>query len=107
MNAADIQSRLGEAMLQSVGMLKIDQKIAALEERLQRLKQQHRKSETRRRTRETRRSRQDEARRKDLIGTIVLARVAQGILEESVLRGWLEEGLTEAEDWELFRLAGR
>jgi hypothetical protein len=36
---------------------------------------------------------------------VVLARVEQGQLEELVLRGWLEEGLTEAEDRELFGLA--
>jgi hypothetical protein len=35
----------------------------------------------------------------------VFAGVKQGLLEESVLRGWLEEGLTEAEDRELFHLA--
>lgn len=29
---------------------------------------------------------------------VVLARVEQGQLEELVLRGWLEEGLTDAED---------
>jgi hypothetical protein len=91
-------------MLQSVGMVKIDQKIAALEERLHRLKQQHRKSETRRRTRETRRSRLDEARRRDLVGAVVLARVEMGKFEEQILRRWLEEGLTDADDRGLFGL---
>jgi hypothetical protein len=80
---------------------KLDHRIIALEERLQRLKQQHRQSEARRRTRESRRSRQDEGRRRDLVGAVVPTRVEQGLLEESVLRGWLDEGLTEGEDREL------
>jgi hypothetical protein len=83
---------------------KLDHRIIALEERLQRLKQQHRQSEARRRTRESRRSRQDEGRRRDLVGAVVPTRVEQGLLEESVLRGWLDEWLTEGEDRELFGL---
>ncbi len=85
-------------------MPKLDHRIIALEERLQRLKQQHRQSEARRRTRESRRSRQDEGRRRDLVGAVVPTRVEQGLLEESVLRGWLDEWLTEGEDRELFGL---
>jgi hypothetical protein len=83
---------------------KLDHRIIALEERLQRLTQQHRQSEARRRTRESRRSRQDEGRRRDLVGAVVPTRVEQGLLEESVLRGWLDEWLTEGEDRELFGL---
>jgi hypothetical protein len=89
------------------GVPKPDQRIVALEERLQRLKQRHRRSEARRRTRESRRSRQDEARKRDLVGAVILATVAQGKLEELVLRGWLEEELTEAEDRKLFELPAR
>jgi hypothetical protein len=83
---------------------RLDHRIIALEERLQRLTQQHRQSEARRRTRESRRSRQDEGRRRDLVGAVVPTRVEQGLLEESVLRGWLDEWLTEGEDRELFGL---
>jgi len=86
---------------------KLDQKIVALEERLQRLKQQHKQSEARRRTKESRRPRQDVACRRDLVGTIVLARIEQGKLEELVLREWLEEARTEVEDRELFGLPAR
>src|SRR6202158_4960016 len=99
MKAVDIQSRYDDVVRQSwlselrsigaVGVQKLDQKIIALEERLQRPKQQHKQSEARRRTRESRRSGQDEARRRDLMGGVVLARVEQGQLEELVLRGWL------------------
>jgi uncharacterized small protein (DUF1192 family) len=105
MKAANIQSRFGEAMLQSVSMVNIDQKIAALEERLARLKQRHRKSETRRRTQETRRSRLDEARRRDLVGAVVLARVEIGKVEEQILRRWMDEGLMDLQDRELFGLS--
>ena len=66
-------------MRQSVSMPKLDQKIAAIEERLQRLKLQHKLSETRRRARETRRTRQAEARRRNLVGAIALARVERGL----------------------------
>lgn len=89
-------------MPQAAGMPKLDQKTVALEERLQRLKQEHRQFEVRRRTRESRRCRQDDARRRNLVGAVALARVEQGKLEESVLRGWLEEELMESEDRELF-----
>jgi hypothetical protein len=101
---------LGDSELRSIGAVavpKLDQKIVALEERLQRLKQQHKQSEARRRTRESRRSRHDEARRRDLVGAVVLARVEQGLLEKSVLRGWPEAGLTDVEDRALFGLPAR
>jgi len=32
------------------------------------------------------------------VGAIVLANVEQGVLEESVLRGWLKGALTRADD---------
>jgi uncharacterized small protein (DUF1192 family) len=104
MKATDIEGRFCKAMPQYFGVVKIDQKIAALEDRLQRLKQQHRKSETRRQTRETRRLRLDEARRRDLIGAVVLARVEIGKFEEQILRRWLDEGLMDEGDREFFGL---
>ena len=91
----------------AVAVPKLDQKIVALEERLQRLKQQHKQTQARRRTKQSRRSRQDEARRRDLVGTIVLARIGQGKLEELLSREWIEEALTEVEDRELFGLPAR
>jgi hypothetical protein len=41
------------------------------------------------------------------LGSQILARVAQGKLEELVLRGWLEEGLTEAQDRGVFGLPAK
>jgi hypothetical protein len=61
-------------------------------------------TEQRRRTIEARRSRRDDTRRKILVGAIVLAKVEQGVLEESVLRGWLKGALTRPEDRALFGL---
>jgi len=50
----------------------------------------HRTCTTRRRRTEARRSRRDDTRRKILVGAVVLAKVEQGVLEESVLWGWLD-----------------
>jgi hypothetical protein len=70
--ALDIQSRFANCrgnlgyqicdQSEPWGVPKLDQTIVALEERLQRLKQQHKQSEARRQTRDSRRSRQDVAR---------------------------------------------
>jgi hypothetical protein len=51
-----------------------------------------------------RRARRDDTRRKILIGEVVLAKVDQGVLEERVLRTWLDAALTHADDRELFNL---
>ena len=56
---------------------------------------------------ESRRVRRDDTRRKILVGAIVLAKVEQGVLAESVLRGWLEGALERADDRALFDLPGR
>lgn len=53
---------------------------------------------------ESRRARREDRRRKILVGAAVLARVEQGLLEESVLREWLDVALERAEDRELFSL---
>ena len=83
---------------------KIAGQIDSLEERLKRLKVKQQRLESRRRTVETRRARREDLRRKVLVGAIVLARVDQGLLEESVLRGWLEGAVERAEDRALFNL---
>lgn len=82
----------------------ISDRIESLEERLKQLKAKQHRMEARRRSLESRRSRRDDTRRKILVGAIVLAKVEQGVLEESVLRGWLRNGLTRADDRALFGL---
>jgi hypothetical protein len=44
------------------------------------------------------------ARRKILVGAIVLAKVDQGVIEPQVLRGWLKGALKRPDDRELFDL---
>lgn len=85
---------------------KLVDRIDALEQRLRQLKTQHQRSEARRRTVESRRQRSEDTRRKILVGAIVLAKVEQGVLEESVLRKWLDGALTRPDDRALFALDG-
>jgi hypothetical protein len=83
----------------------LDEKIARLEERLKRLKSRHVRVEARRRTLESRRSRREDTRRKILVGAVVLAKVEQGVLNESILREWLNGALTRDDDRDLFNLS--
>jgi hypothetical protein len=46
-------------------------------------------------------------RRKILVGAIVLAKAEQGVIQESVLRSWLEGALTRQDDRALFGLKAR
>jgi hypothetical protein len=66
-----------------------------------------RRIEARRRSIESRRARRDDTRRKILVGAVVLAKVEQGALAESVLRRWLEAALERADDRALFELPAR
>jgi hypothetical protein len=84
---------------------KLVNRIDTLEQRLKALKARHQQSEARRRTFQSRRERREETRRKILVGAIVLAKVDQGVLEESVLRRWLDGALTREDDRALFGLS--
>ncbi len=83
---------------------KINERIEALEYRLKQLKARQARIEARRRSLESRRARRDDTRRKILVGAIVLAKVDQGALEETMLRRWLDGALTRADDRQLFGL---
>jgi hypothetical protein len=83
---------------------KLTNRIDTLEQRLRELKARHQRSEARRRNVESRRDRREETRRKILVGAIVLAKVEQGVLEEAVLRRWLDGALTREDDRQLFGL---
>jgi hypothetical protein len=63
--------------------------------------------EARRRSLVSRRSRRDDTRRKILVGAILVAKVEQGVIQESVLRSWLDGALTRQDDRALFGLKGR
>jgi len=85
----------------------ISERIETLEGRLRQLKAKQQRIEARQRSLASRRSRRDDTRRKVLVGAIVLARVDQGVLQESMLRGWLDGALTRQDDRALFGLKGR
>jgi hypothetical protein len=85
----------------------ITERIETLERRLRQLKAKQQRIEARQRSLSSRRARRDDTRRKILVGAIVLAKVDQGVLQESVLRGWLEGALTRADDRALFGLKAR
>ena len=85
-------------------MPKLDDRIAGLEERLKQLRTRQTRLEARKRALASRRARKDDTRRKILIGAVVQAKVDQGVLEEAVLRGWLDAALTRADDRALFDL---
>ena len=46
-------------------------------------------------------------RRKILVGAIVLAKVEQGVIQDSVPRSWLDGALIRRDDRALFGLKGR
>ena len=85
-------------------MPKLDDRIAGLEERLKQLKTRQARLEARKRSLASRRVRKDDTRRKILIGAVVQAKVDQGVLEEVVLRQWLDAALTREDDRALFDL---
>jgi uncharacterized protein (UPF0335 family) len=62
------------------------ERIESLEERVRQLKAKQQRIELRRRSLSSRRARRDDTRRKILVGAIVLAKVEQEALAESVLR---------------------
>jgi hypothetical protein len=85
-------------------VLNREQRIAAIELRLRQLKCQQQRVEARRRHLAARLARKEDTRRKILVGAVVLAKVDQGVIEESVLRGWLNGALTRSDDRALFGL---
>jgi len=88
-------------------MADITARIDALELRLKQLKVKQQRIEARRRSVQARRERQDELRRKILVGAVVLAKVDQGAIEETTFREWLDEALTRDDDRVLFGLPKR
>jgi hypothetical protein len=83
------------------------ERIQALEAKLKQLKTLQQRREAKARSVALHRSRRDELRRKILVGAIVLAKVADGSLDEAVLKKWLDPAVTRPEDRALFELDGR
>jgi hypothetical protein len=83
-------------------MSKLDERIAAAEEKLKALKARQARAETRQRARDTKQKRQEEVRRKFLVGAVVLELVERGEIEKSCLVKWMDSALTRDEDKRLF-----
>jgi hypothetical protein len=88
-------------------MPKNDERIQALEAKLKQLKVLQLRKEARARTTAAKRTRHEELRRKILVGAVVLAKVEDGSFEEKVLKEWMDQALTRADDRTLFSLASK
>lgn len=84
----------------------LQDRIARAEEKLKRLKAEQQKVEARKKAAEDKRSRQEETRRKVLVGTIVLAKLDGGTYPEFEFTAMMDVAPTRAEDQDLrlFRL---
>ncbi|MGA2187727.1 MAG: mobilization protein [Steroidobacteraceae bacterium] len=85
-------------------MPKLDEQISTLQERLTQLKLRQQRNEARRRALESQRERKAETRRRFVVGTVILDKVAHGEIERSQLLAWLDSSLTRPEDRALFDL---
>ncbi len=88
-------------------MPKLDTQISTLEEKLKQLKLRQQRIEARRKSIESKRERKADTRRKILIGAIVQAKVEQKVMDEKLLRSWLDEVLTRSDDRALFNLPAK
>ena len=79
--------------------------IAKAEEKLKQLKAEQQKVEARKKAAETKRSRQDDTRRKVLVGAVVLAKLEDGSYPEAEFTARMDAALSRAEDRKLFGLA--
>ncbi len=81
------------------------ERITKAEEKLKQLKAEQQKVEARKKAAEVKRSRQDETRRKILVGAIVLAKLEDGSYPEAEFTAMMETALIRNEDRKLFGLA--
>jgi hypothetical protein len=86
---------------------KIDERIEALEAKLKQLKVRQQRAEARARALSSRRDRKADTRRKILVGAVVLAKIENGIFDEKILKGWLNQALTREDDRALFELGNK
>ena len=85
-------------------MGQLEDRIAKAAAKLQQLKAAAAKKEAIQRTRENQRQRQDDTRRKVLIGAVLLAKVAEGSYPQADLHALLDPALSRPEDRALFDL---
>jgi len=85
-------------------MVKLDEKISSLETKLKQLKTRQARVEARKKHLASRRARQDDTRRKILLGATVMLRISRGQLDQAEVDSWLDATLTRPQDRELFGL---
>jgi len=85
-------------------MVRIEERISTLEQKLKQLKARRQLLDNRRERLESQQARKADTRRKILVGAVVLAKVQQGEIAEAQLRKWLDGALTRADDRALFGL---
>jgi hypothetical protein len=84
---------------------KLDEQISTLQERLTQLKLRQERADARKQMLQSLRERKAETRRRFLVGALVMSKVQAGEMDAAVLRGWLDQTLTKADDRALFDLA--
>jgi large subunit ribosomal protein L7/L12 len=85
-------------------MPKLDEQISTLQERLKQLKLRQQRTDARRRALEAQRERKTDTRRKFVVGSVILEKVASGEIDRSQLAAWLDSTLTRQQDRTLFGL---
>jgi hypothetical protein len=85
-------------------MPKLDDQISTLQERLKQLKLRQQRIDARKRAIETLRERKAETRRQFVVGSVILAKVQEGVMDPMQLRDWLDQTLTRRDDRALFHL---
>jgi large subunit ribosomal protein L7/L12 len=85
-------------------MAKLDEQISTLQERLTRLKVRQQHIDARKSAIVAQRERKTETRRKMLVGALIMQKVKEGQMDAQLLRSWLDQTLTRAEERALFDL---
>jgi len=88
-------------------MAKLDERISGLETKLKQLRVRQARLGARKRSLASRRARQDDTRRKILLGATVMLRISRGELNQADVDTWLEAALIRPHDRALFGLAPR
>jgi phage shock protein A len=83
----------------------LEDKIAKAEDKLKQLKAEQQKIDARKKAAEVQRKRQDDTRRKVLVGAVILARLDAGEWPQAEFTAMRDAAISRAEDRRLFGLA--
>lgn len=86
-------------------MASLDERITTLENKLKQAKAKKQQIEARQRAAEAKRTRQQDTRRKVLVGALILSKVERGEWPREKLLAMLDTALTRADDRALFELS--